>query len=186
MSWFFGSKGKTEQLPTMSPEQQQFFQQFLSQLGGAGGEGFGQSMEYLQRLLSGDPGTMSAFEAPHLREFEQRTLPQLAERLTGQGGGGGRASGAAHAYAQAGTNLQEKLAQLRAGLQGQAAKQLMGNYMQGAQTALGARPFGYQYTPGSPGFLGYAGQGAGGAFGSGIGGGFMDWLSNLFNQNQQY
>src|SRR5690606_15268674 len=121
MSFLFGSKGKTRQLPTMTPEHMAFFRNFLSQLGWSGAGGFRESMDYLRGLLSGDPEALRAFEAPHLRQFQEQTLPALTERLTGLGAGGGRASGAAQALSQAGQSLQEKLASLRAGLQGQAA-----------------------------------------------------------------
>lgn len=169
MSFLFGSKGKTRQLPTMSPEQMDFFRNFLSQLGGAGAGGFGESMDYLRGLVSGDPESMRAFEAPYLRQFQEQTVPALTERLTGLGAGGGRASGAAQVLGQAGQSLQEKLASLRAGLQGQAAQQLMGTYMQGAGLGIGARPFGYQYEPGREGLFGSLAGGVGQGFGSGLG-----------------
>lgn len=177
MSFLFGSKGQTKQLPTMSPEQMDFFRQFLSQIGGMGAGGFGESMDYLRNILSGDPSAMSAFEAPHIRQFQEQTLPALTERLTGMGAGGGRSSGAAQALGQAGQSLSEKLAALRAGLQGQAAQQLMGTYLQGAGMGLGARPFGYTYEPGREGLFGSMAGGFGQALGSGLGGGLSDWAS---------
>lgn len=175
MSFLFGSKGKTRQLPTMTPEQMAFFRNFLSQLGVAGAGGFGESMDYLRGLLSGDPEALRAFEAPHLREFQEQTLPALTERLTGLGGGGGRSSGAAQVLGQAGQSLQEKLASLRAGLQQQAAQSLLGTYLQGAGLGIGARPFGYQYEPGREGLFGSLA----GGLGQGLGGGLAGLLAGL-------
>lgn len=181
MSFLFGSQGQTKQLPTMNPEQMQFLQQFLGQIGGAGAGGFGESMDYLRNLLSGDPSAFSAFEAPYQRQFSEQTIPQLAERLTGEfGAGGGRSSGATQMFAREGGRLQEQLAALRAQLQGQAAQQLQSTYMSGANQALGARPFGYQYEQGDPGLLGYAAGGIGQGIGSGLGGGIGDLLRRLF------
>lgn len=175
----FGTKGETKQLPTMSPEQMEFFQNFLSQIGGAGAGGFGESMDYLRNILSGDPEAMRAFEAPHLRQFQEQTVPALTERLTGLGAGGGRSSGAAQVLGQAGQSLQEKLASLRSGLQGQAAQQLMGTYLQGAGLGTGARPFGYQYEPGREGLFGALAGGLGQGLGSGFGGGLGTLLAGL-------
>lgn len=179
MSFLFGSRGRTQQLPTQSPQQQQFFNQFLSNIGG-GGEGFNQSMQYLMDLLSGSPEAFSAFEAPYLSQFKEQTLPAISERLTGMGGGARGSSGASQTFAQAGTGLQEKLAALRASLQGQAANQLMSSYFQGAGLGLGTHPFGYQYEPGDPGFLRGLTPGIGGGIGEGIG----DLLRRLFGGGQ--
>src|SRR5690606_1733573 len=109
MSFLFGSRGRTRQLPTMTGQQLQGLTQLLQQIFGGGAAGFGESTDYLRGLLSGDPEAMRAFEAPHLRQFQEQTLPALTERLTGLGAGGGRASGAAQALSQAGQSLQEKL-----------------------------------------------------------------------------
>jgi hypothetical protein len=176
MSFLFGSRGRTRQLPTMTREQQQGLTQLLQQIFGGGAAGFGESTDYLRGLLSGDPEAMRAFEAPHLRQFQEQTLPALTERLTGLGAGGGRASGAAQALSQAGQSLQEKLASLRADLQGQAAQQLMSTYLQGAGLGLGVRPFGYQYEPGREGLFGSLA----GGLGQGFGGGLAGLLAGLF------
>lgn len=177
MSFLFGSQGKTRQLPTMNQEQLQGLSQLLQQIFGQGAQGFGESTEYLRGLLSGDSEAFQAFEAPHMRQFQEQTIPALTERLTGMGAGGGRSSGAAQALGQAGQGLQEKLAALRAGLQGQAAQQLMGSYFQGAGLGLGSRPFGYTYDPGREGLFGSLAGGFGEALGSGLGGGLSDWAT---------
>jgi hypothetical protein len=180
MSWLTGSKGKTRQLPTMSGGQENFFNQFLSMLSGQGGQGFGQAMEHLQGLLSGSPQSYQAFEAPIKRQFAEQTLPQLQERLTGMGAGGGRSSGAAQVLGQAGNQLSEQLASMRGGLQQNAIQQLLNTFLQGSQQALGTKTFGYEYEPGSPGLLGYAAGGLGQGIGGGLGGGIGDMIRSLF------
>ncbi len=180
MSWLTGSPGKTRKLPTMTGGQENFFSQFLSMLGGQGGKGFEQAMQHLQGLLSGSPESYQAFEAPIKRQFSEEILPQLQERLTAQGAGGGRSSGAAQVLGQAGGRLSENLASMRAGLQQNAIQQLLSTYLQGSQQALGTKTFGYEYEPGSPGLLGYAAGGIGQGIGSGLGGGIGDLIRMLF------
>jgi hypothetical protein len=80
---------------------------------------------YIQNLLSGSPESTAAFEAPHLRQFNEQTVPMLAERFSGQGAGAQRSSAFQQALGSAGAGLQENLAALRAGLQGQAANQAL-------------------------------------------------------------
>lgn len=116
----FGKKDKIEQLPMFTPEQQAF----LSKILGGSQEGIGSGMEYLTQLLSGDEGAFEAFEAPMKRQFEEETVPGLAERFAGLDAQGSSAFG--QALGQAGAGLTENLAQLREGLKGQALSQLQG------------------------------------------------------------
>jgi|SRR5690606_35086305 len=154
MSFFTGTKGSTKQLPTYTPGQNQFLQQFLEMFGqGGAGGGFGEAMNYLRGILSGSPESYQALEAPIQRQFAEKTLPQLQERLTAAGAGGGRSSGAAQVLGQAGTDLNERLASMRAGLQQNAIQQLLGTYLGGAQIGLGARPFENMYIPGQKGMF---------------------------------
>lgn len=171
--FFFGDKDKTKQFPTISPEQQQALSAALSQLGqleGAGG-GYGQSLGYLQNLLSGSPEAISGFEAPYLQRFKEEIVPGIAERFAGLDpmGSGLSSSGFGQALSSAGSQLQSQLAALRSGLQQQAAQGLMGQYQQLLGQGLGIRPFENVYQPGSTGFLGQLGQGLG--MGVGMGGG---------------
>lgn len=168
----FGAPGTTQKLDTMNPQQNQLLAQLLSLIQGQGAQGFGQGMDYFQDLLGGGEGGFQKFAAPYMRDFQEQTVPQLAERLTAQGGGGGRSSAAAQAFGQAGAGLQEKLAALRSSLQGGAAQQLLNTFFQGTSQGLGARPFGYQYQPGDPGMLGYFAQAFGQALPGMLFGGF--------------
>ena len=147
--------------------QQGGLQQLLSMIGGTGAQGFEQALQSLMGMLSGSPESFEAFEAPIMRQFEEQTLPQLQERLTAFGGGGGRSSGAAQALGQAGAGLQENLAAQRAGLQQNAIQQLLSTYLQGSSLGLGTPAQGFAQKP--PGFGAAFGQGFGSALGKGLG-----------------
>lgn len=167
----FGSKDKFKQLPTMTGGQMQGLEGILAQLQSLGQGGYGGATDYLSKLVSGDPNALSEFEAPYRREFESRTVPQLAERFAGLSpmGGGLSSSGFGQALGGAGADLQAKLAGLHGALRQGAAGQLMGQYNQLANLGLGTRSFENIYQPGSTGLMG--GLGAGLAGGAGQAGG---------------
>ena len=128
MADWMGTEGGWEQIQNMNPQQQQLMSQLLSQLGGAQGSG----MEWLQQMLSGDPEAMAAFEAPYKRQFEQETVPGIAERFAGMGSGGAQSSSAFNqTMGQAGSELSQNLAALRGGLQQNAMNSLQGMMGQG-------------------------------------------------------
>lgn len=104
---------------TLNPQQQGLFNQ---QSGGLGSLQ-PQIMQYLQQLLSGSPESTAAFEAPYMRQFNEQTVPALAERFAGLGATS--SSGFQQALGQAGAGLSENLASLREGLRGGAAQQGM-------------------------------------------------------------
>ncbi len=144
--------------------QQGGLQQLLSMLGGSGAQGFEQALQSLMGMLSGSDESFEAFEAPIMRQFQEQTLPQLQERLTAFGGGGGRSSGGAQALGAAGAGLQENLASQRAGLQQNAIQQLLSTFLQGSQIGLGTQAKGFAQKP--PGFGASFGQGLGQGVGS--------------------
>ena len=114
---------------TFSPEQQSLFQQLMQSLQGAQGNIsqnplYKGGTNYLQNLFSGSPEAFSAFEAPYLRQFNEQTVPALAERFTGLGAR--NSSAFQQALGQAGSGLSESLASLRSGLQMQALPQALG------------------------------------------------------------
>jgi hypothetical protein len=163
------SKDKLKQLPTMTPGQQKILDQLSSLLGPQGGlgSGYGESLDLLRDYLDPSGQSFQKFADPYMREFEQQTVPMLAERFAGMGGGMGgglSSSGFGQALGAAGGNLQSQLAALKAQLASGAAQQLMGQYGSMTGQALGARPFGYQFQQGGPStatnaFSGYAGAG---------------------------
>lgn len=153
MSFLFGRAPKIKQMPTLNPEQQSLLSDLLSQLQGGASEGFGESIDFLRSILSGEGPSYDALEAPIMRQFSEKILPQLTERLTASGAGGGRSSGAAQVLGSAGAGLAENLAAQRANLQQNAISQLLSSYLQGSNLGLGSRSFGYGTRPGTAGLI---------------------------------
>lgn len=176
-SKFLEKKPSSKQYPTLSPEQGQFQNKLLEMLSGPGGIGQGGALQggqnFLQQLLSGSPEATKAFEAPYKRQFNEETIPELANRFSGGFGIPGAASarsssGFQQALAQAGTGLSENLAALRGGMQLQGiplALQYLTHLIPGALH----NRFGTGFKPGTPGpggeFIGPVVGGFGQAFG---------------------
>lgn len=153
----FGSGMK--KIPTMTKEQQALLSQLNQMLGPQGGlgQGYQGALGLQQQLMDPSSEAVNQFAQPYINEFEQQTVPGLAERFAGMGamGGGLSSSGFGQALSSAGGNLQAQLAQLKAGLGQQAAQSLMGQYGQMSGQALSAQPFGYSRPQQGmlPGFL---------------------------------
>ena len=168
----FGNKEEFKQLPTINPEQQGFLSQMLQQLmGGGTQQNFQGATDYNSQMLSGSPEAYQRFAQPHMTQFQEQTIPRLAERFAGLGGGlGGGAmgsSGFAQALGGAGTQFQSNLAGLYAQLQQQAASQAFNQYNTMAGRGLGTQSFENVYQPGTGGILGGAAAGAAGGAGQG-------------------
>jgi len=165
----FGKKEETQQLQQLTPEQQQVMSQLLQGLGGPLASG----LEGLQGILSGSPEALEAFQAPVRREFEEQTLPGIAEQFAGAGAL--RSSGFGRAATGAGAQLEENLSAQKAGLQQNALSQLM------QLLGLGTQPQAETVLrPGTPGILGSAlGSGLGVASG-GLGAGLAGGLGSVF------
>lgn len=101
---------------TQNPQQQQISGQYGHGLSSM----MPKIMQYLQGLLEGSPESSAAFEAPYMREFNEKTLPGIAETYAGMGATS--SSGFQQALGQAGAGLQENLARLREGLKFGAAE----------------------------------------------------------------
>lgn len=148
--FFLGSPSKYENVSTLLPEQQDLLSQLFAALSGQGGGGaFGDVSNYYRDLLSDNPQALQAMIAPEMRRFQQETIPGLAEQFAGLGSGALSSSGFRNAGVQAGTDLSERIAALRANLKQQGAAGLaglgqlgLGNYSQSVMTQQG-----------SPGFL---------------------------------
>lgn len=160
--FLFGRKEKMEQVPTMTPEQQQL----LSQILGGVGAPLGAGMERLSEILGGAPEAFEAFQAPAMRQFREEIVPGIAERFTGMDGGAQRSSAFAQTLGRAGESLAERLSAQRAGLQQQALSQLLGLTGMG----MGARPYETAMRPGTTGFLGGLTPGIGMGLGQLLGG----------------
>lgn len=169
-----GKAGEFKALPTMSGEQEALFKQLMGGLSGgnAGGGPMGSGMNFLQGILGGDT---SKFEAPLMRQFNEQTIPGIAERFSGAGAGAQSSSAFGQQLGAAGAGLSENLGALRGGMQMQA----LGPLMQMLQMGMGTPTFQWQQMPGT--------QGAGGAMAPGIGKGIGSSLTNadygqLWNQ----
>lgn len=171
MDWLFGSSGGMEQVSSLTPQQQELMNQLVGGLGPAQMQG----LQYLNSILSGDPEAFSAFEAPMKRQFEQETIPMIAERFAGMGSHGAQGSSAQDlAFGQAGRELSENLAAMREGLKQQSLGQLQG------LLGMGMRPtFENVYMQPTGGALGGLLTGAGGGAGMAVGAGPLAQLFNL-------
>jgi hypothetical protein len=152
-SFLFGSRDKLKKKQTYTPGQMQFLDQLLGSLSGGGQEG-GNFLDYFKNLLGGEEGQgdFENFAAPYKEQFQNETIPMLAERFAGAGGGMGGAlssSGFGQSLSSAGSNFNAQLAQLYAGLRQNAAGQMSGL----AGLGLGSQPYAFQHKPASPGFL---------------------------------
>lgn len=156
--FWYGSKEQTKQLPTMTGQQRQYLDQLMQQLQQSSPE----MWNYLNSLLSGEGADWEAFSAPYMRQFEEETIPGIAERFGGVGAQS--SSGFQQALGKAGAGLQEQLAQLRAQLRMGAAQQIQGMMGQG----LGQRAFENVYIPRGQGFLQGMAPAIGGALGSAV------------------
>ena len=140
-----GQKGGFEQLQNMSPEQQQLLEQIMQMLGPEGqlGQGNEQAMQYLMQLLNPDSAAQQRFAQPYMNQFNQQTVPGLAERFAGAGAQGGAlsSSGFGQALGSAGSDLQTKLAGLKSQLQHGASQDIMNQYRGMTGQGLGASPF---------------------------------------------
>jgi len=114
--------------------------------------------EWLNQLFN-DPEFFKKFEAPMMRQFEEETLPGVANRFGGMGSHGSFGTGFRNAANREATNLYEKIAALRGGMQQQGtnqalqyAQQPFSNYSQLLQQA--TTPTQNTFQPASTGMWG--------------------------------
>ncbi len=135
-----GKKTKLKNYNPYTPEQQQFQGQALQ-----GAQNLTPSVfDYLQQILSNEPGAFEDFERPYQEQFQEQTVPFLLDRFLG---GQEKGSGSLNlALAQAGRQLSGDLATQRAKLRESAINQL-NNY---ANVGLNKQntPYIQQGTPG--------------------------------------
>jgi hypothetical protein len=121
LDMIFGAKDQLRNVPVLTKEQQSTLSQILGQLGQMQGPtgAYGMAQNRLADLLSGGSDVYNAFAAPYMRQFQEQTIPGLAERFAGVGGRGGAlsSSGFGQGLGAAGAGLQESLASMGAGLQ---------------------------------------------------------------------
>lgn len=163
-----GLFGKPEKKgSTYSPGAQGLLDNIISQVKGLQGSAgniqkdpnYLQGQEWLQSLFN-DPDFFQQFEAPLQRQFEEQTIPDLANRFASMGSGGSLGStGFRNQLAREGSNLGTNIAALRGGMQQQAIPQLaqyaqqpFSNYQSLLGTA--TTPTQNTYQPASTGFFG--------------------------------
>ena len=117
---FGGGGDEVQQLQLYTPQQQDFMSMIL----GGATPGMESGLSYLSQMLSGDEEAFSAFEDPYKRQFQEQTIPGLAERFASLDAQGSSAFG--QALGGAGAGLSENLASLREGLKMQSISQLQG------------------------------------------------------------
>lgn len=110
---------------TLNPQQQNIFQS-LSGMNLGQNRTFQGGENFLQKLLSGDKETMNQFQAPYLRQFNEQTIPGIAERFSGLGAGAQSSSAFQQALGGAGADLSERLASLQGQMQLGALPQALG------------------------------------------------------------
>ena len=168
MDFMFGKGSEERTKPIYNPGQEDILNQILGGLSGPMSSGMGN----LGNILGGDQASFDAFSAPARRDFNQQTLPGIAERFTGSFGEGSQNSSAfGQALGSAGKDLEEDLFSKRMGMQSGALNQLM----QLMQSSMSPRQ--HQYTTDrQPGFL----ENVGVPIAQGIGGGIPGFIAKLF------
>lgn len=157
----------------LKPFNKQSMSKLMQMITGGGlenNETFGMGNDYLQSILGNDQGSFDTWAAPYKRQFEQETIPGIAERFAGMGTGAGAGNSSAlyNALGQAGSNFSTGLAGMREGMKGQAAQQGLQYANQPIMNllqALGMVPGQYYEKPGQQGLL----QGGFNAFASSLG-----------------
>lgn len=190
------SGDRMNKVPTMTKEQQSLMKRMNQMLGSQGqlGKGYQGALGLQQQLMDPSSEAVHQFSQPYMNQFEQQTVPGLAERFAGMGGMGGglSSSGFGQSLGAAGGNLQAQLAQLKAGLGQNAAQSLMQQYGNLSGQMLGAQPFAYQQqAPSMAGGMmqGWAQGGFGGfpSFGGvGSGGGYQAKYPLTQGYDQQF
>ena len=120
-------------------------------------QNYQQGQDWLQSMFN-DPQFFDKFEAPLQRQFQENTVPDLANRFASMGSGGSLGSTAfRNQMGREGSNLSTNIAALRGGMQQQGVNQSMQyaqqpfqNLMQMYQQAL-SQPVNNQYMPANAG-----------------------------------
>lgn len=176
------SKDRNIQQTNYNPGQEQSLQQLIQLISGGSGA-YNQAEQANNQYLDPNSQAYQNWEQPYLDEYNQETIPGLAERFAGMGamGGGLSSSGFGQALGASGANLQNKLAQLKSQLQMGASQNVFNQQNQLSDQVLRARPFENQYQKGSTGFAGGALSGLIGGLGQGTG---LNLASQFLNFNK--
>ncbi len=190
----FGSSPK--QGSTFSKGQQSTIDEILQSIKGMKGgaqditqnQGFQSGQNWLESLFN-DPQFFQNFEAPLQRDFQERTIPELANRFASMGSGGSTGSTAfRNALGREGSNLSTNIGALRGGLQQQGVNQALQygqqpfqNLMQLLQTGL--QPTQNTMTQPTGGLFGPLFGALGGGASAGYG---QQWGQNMYGNSGQH
>jgi hypothetical protein len=158
--FWLGKEGEFKRVSPLRPEQEEAYRNYLDAVKG----GQAEAAEYYRKILSDDPEVYQQLFAPEMQQFQQETMPSLAEQYAGLGSGAISSSGFQQTAAKAGADLSERLASMRAKLKGEAAGSLAG------LEAGALKPIDYTYYQQDPGFLQQIAPVAGAAAGAAYGG----------------
>lgn len=132
MEWLTGKPEQMQQYSTLNRGQQGLHAQLLKALqGGGAGGAFGGAADYYRDLMDPSGASQQAFQAPMMRQFNEEIVPGLSEQFAGMGSGGLSSSSFRNATVNAGADLSERLAAMRAGLRQQGAQGLFSMGQQG-------------------------------------------------------
>jgi len=166
-----GGGSGLKKLPTMTQGQQGIQNKLEGAFGSQGG-GLDKILQQLMMQLQGGGEAEQAFGNQYMRQFNEQTLPNIAERFAG--GGALSSSGFGQSLGAAGAGLQENLAALRGGQQQNALQQLM----QLLGMTQSAQPFDYMQKQGGGGMGGGIAQGLGN-----VSPGAFQGLGNMFSKS---
>jgi hypothetical protein len=141
---FGGGQDRAEKLKQNDPFTQQQRGYANNLLQGAQSQQ-GNSLNYINSILSDDPQAMQQFQQPSLDNFKQNILPEIAQRFAGTGGS---SSAFQQTLGQAGKDLETSLSAQRQQLKDRALQQLLSM----GQTGLGGAQQPY-IQGGAPGWM---------------------------------
>jgi hypothetical protein len=192
-SGFFGAgkgkKDKFRQINNLNPQQNQQLGNVLDQANASGqaGGNYNLAQQYQNRILQGDQQSFNQWAAPYETQFNEQTLPGIAERFAGLSGAHGNPanySGFGQAIGGAATQFKSNLAGMYAQIQQQAAQHATGQYNALNSLGLGTQAFQNAYQPGSIGAFGQIASGVGQGVSQGIGQKIGTNFSNMFKTGQ--
>ena len=161
-----GGKNNARQSSTYNKGQLSAIDNILNQIKGMGGQqditqnqGYQAGKNWLSDLFN-DENFFNKFEAPLQRQFQEQTVPELANRFGSMGSGGSLGStGFRNQLAREGSNLSTNIAALRGGMQQQGVNQQLQYAQQPFQNLLGLmqqalQPTQNVFQPANQGFFG--------------------------------
>lgn len=166
-----GNKSKLTQRNTQTPGQRRLSDFMTDQ----SQQSIGPAFDLLRQYMDPSSQATSAFAEPYIRQFNEQTIPQLAERFAGAGATGGALSSSAfgQSLGAAGGKLQTDLAALKGGL----GQKSLSDILNLALNLTGQKNFGYSQQPAQTGF----GESLFGNYVQGLGQSGYNPLSSLFD-----